>query len=166
MPIIVKKPSPRDLRDITSDLKVRMDLAEERIDRAKERYSEQCKAAQAEFDRELAEAKAEYKAAAALRESELRRMGVAPEAPDAPTQPLDEFLIQTVEKFGTAGKGNLRNEAEHAGYFTKGESPGRVIHTTLLHIVRANRLRQVGPDVYAPAFKPGELALTKGSFSP
>ena len=69
--------------------------------------------------------------------------------------PLMDFLTLKIEEEGLLSKEDLRAEAKIAGYFQ--EIDGRAFHTTLVNMVRANRVR-IGPDnCYAPAIRAHSL---------
>lgn len=62
-----------------------------------------------------------------------------PQLPD-----LDEFLLKAVRR-GVHEKDELRDAAVRAGYFEgRVQSPGRIIHATLLHLVKDGRLQKAG----------------------
>jgi hypothetical protein len=65
--------------------------------------------------------------------------------------PLMEFLILKIEEEGPLSKLDLHGEAKIAGYFQ--EIDGRTFHTTLMNMVRANRVRVDADRCYAPVIK-------------
>jgi hypothetical protein len=153
------------LRDITGDLKERLSFVEEQGKAENVEYERDRKILDERHAAKIAELNTEWQSLQRALQAELRRLGKAIDEtqPPAPTLSLDDFFVQTVERFGMATKTNLRDEARHAGYFAGGESGGRKTHVILLNIVRAGRIREVAPDTYAPAHKPGEFVLPLGA---
>lgn len=156
------------LRDITADLKERLEMLEAQGKAENVEYERARKSLEDRHNAKLAELEDEWNSIHRLLSAEMRRLGKTGDSRSAataavPALSLDDFFVNTVEKFGMASKENLRNEAFVAGYFADGESSGRRIHATIMNIVRAGRIRQVSPDTYAPAHKPGEFLLNQGA---
>ncbi len=155
------------LRDITDDLKARLAMIEAQAKAENVEYEAAAKALADKHDAAISELKGQWEAIQRGLQLEMRRLGRSADSPapaanqQAPSVSLDDFMVSIVEKFGMAAKENFRNEAVHAGYFQPGETGGRQIHATLLNLVRAGRVRQIGPDTYAPANKPGEFLLER-----
>jgi len=156
------------MRDITNDLKERLSAVEEQGKAENLRYERDRKALDEQHNTRLADLKAEWETINRLLVAEQRRLGVSPETPaqPKPKMSLDDFFVQVAEKFGTASKQNLREEAEHAGYFVDGGPNGRRTHATIMNIVRSGRLREIEPDVYAPGHKHGEFNLDQHMRTP
>lgn len=153
------------IRDIRPDLRDRLAVVEKQGNAQNAEYESKRKALEDEHKAKIAVLEEEWRALKQMIEVENRRYGDAGDSAQSftSTMSLDDFFVATVEKFGTASKKNLRDEAERAGYFRGAESAGRVTHTTLMNIVRGGRLREIAPEVYAPGNRPGEFALAQGA---
>jgi hypothetical protein len=147
------------LRDISQDLKERLSMIEEQAKAENNNFEQQFKKLEDSHNAKMAELRMQWEGINAALQAEFRRLGVNADSPSPPKPALslDDFFVQLVEKFGTAGKENLRAEAANAGYFPPGDKGGRTTHATLMNIVRAGRIREISSEVYAPAHDPGEF---------
>jgi hypothetical protein len=115
------------MRDIRQDLKERLGILEAR---------------RSELHSELKEMDEESATVIRLLDIEDRRF--PPEqlgqTEPEPTVALAEFIFTELGK-RPLGKDEMRPVAERGGYFKDTESPGRVLHLTLVNMERANRIR-------------------------
>ena len=85
-----------------------------------------------------------------------RKLGEKPSA-STPIESLSSFLIQQTRKIGRISKEDLRISAVKAGYFSVDDGGGRVVHATLLNLVRSGRLQEYDDSTYSVPSKPDLL---------
>lgn len=148
-----------DLRDIRKDLRERISLIEQAIDRDTRDFEAKQKQALDAFQARIQDAKVALAGYARMLQIEERRaQSMLPEAlrgttvpsppPVAPKTPLADFMCSTMAQTGVKTKDELRDLAQGAGYFGTGEG-GRTIHATLVNLVRGGRVRELPGGKYA-----------------
>lgn len=127
------------MRDIQSDLRERLELAESERANVAAAYEAERQSLEGKYKPKLASAEAEITAIKSLLDIEARRAGS--HAPFAlPTLPIKDFLVKAVRDNGPLAKEQLRDLATEAGYFHTDESPGRVTHGVVLSLTRSRQL--------------------------
>lgn len=153
------------LRDIRPDLKERLTLIEEQGKAENVEYERDLKALQDGHKARIEQLAEEWRSVNSTLAAENKRLGVSAVQPPtesavespAPTKPLDDYLVERVRQHGSRSKADLKADTEAMGYAPPGEA-GRKLHFTLINIVRAKRLVQVGDKyVLPPPSPPGGL---------
>jgi len=135
------------MRDLRGDLRERLAELDAQTGSLAHDYNQRIKELQTWYESQVGVVEEERKAVSTMLAIEMRKHGE--EAPvSAPQIPLADFLIQEAAKRGISSKEDLRLAAVHACYFPNGESGGRQIHTTLLNLVRAGKLRETSEGRY------------------
>jgi hypothetical protein len=67
--------------------------------------------------------------------------GVYISAGDQRLQPVADFITDLLRAGGPLSKNNIRLKCEDAGYFKGEEATGRVVHATLMNLMRHGRIR-------------------------
>ena len=130
------------MRDIRADLRDRIAALGGRESEIAREHNRRMRELELWWENEIKIVQDERSAAQAMLAIEMRRHGEI-EKIGLPQVPLQDFIIQETAKRGIASKEDLRLAATQANYFPDGETGGRQIHTTVLNLVRANRLMEV-----------------------
>jgi chromatin segregation and condensation protein Rec8/ScpA/Scc1 (kleisin family) len=156
------------MRDIRGDLQDRASLLEEQISAQEAQFEKLVAQIRAEHEARLEELRAEFDAATKLHELEQRRLDNAPQAPKAvpvqpapqaapqPSpqsvqQPLNDFLVHKLNEVGAMSRDDLRRLSLQEGYFADVESAERGVQVTLFNAVKAGFIRQLPNGNFAPA---------------
>jgi hypothetical protein len=147
-----------DLRDIRKDLRERISLIQQAIDKDTRDFEAKQKQLLDAFQTRVQDAKVALAGYVRLLEIEERRAqsmlpaavaGTAPPPPThTPKSPLADFLCSAMAQTGVKTKEELRDLAQGAGYFGAGEG-GRTIHATIVNLVRGGRVRELPDGKYA-----------------
>ena len=78
--------------------------------------------------------------------------------------PLQDFIVNSIATTGKKSKEDIRDLVEKAGYVSEGETAGRMVHTTLLNLERASRLKV--EDGYYTAPQVRRLVTTTRRIAP
>lgn len=142
------------MRDIQLDLKERLQFAESEKARLETEFQAEMKAVDLRYKGKTLGLMAEIEAIKSLLDIETRRTsGNQGHPAPAPVLPIKDFIIKVVRENRAKTKHEIRDLANEAGYFRKGESPGRATHGQILQLTRSGRLREkgetyaIGPDV-------------------
>jgi len=146
------------MRDISPDLLERLKLAEQAKQGLEDEYQAERREIEAKYRHKRASLDAEVGAIQSLLDIESRRRGEEGKAAtnSAPALPIKDFLVKIVRDVGPLSKSELRDMATNAGYFQKGENPGRSTHAQILFLVRAGRLFSVDGKLKVPPQVAGE----------
>lgn len=135
------------MRDIRSDLKERLEIAENSRGEVEADYKAAIKAAEDRFRQRTAIVEREIAAIRSLLDIETRRSGSTADTAVSPSLPIKEFFVNVVRGSGPTTKPQLRDLADAAGYFKSGENPGRTTHGHVQSLVRQGVLIKKG-DTY------------------
>lgn len=117
------------MRDIRSDITERLRAAEEE---------------RAQLTSRLREVDSYVSVLMKMLELEEARSPRQEEGRDEQIPPLADFIIAQVNEEPRT-KEYLKEVADLFGYISRGESPGRVVHLTLVNLARSNRIKEL-PD--------------------
>lgn len=135
------------MRDLRSDLRERLTELDAQTGALAHEYNERINEVKAWHEAQVKLVEEERKAVSGLLSIEMRKHGEQP-AIRAPHLPLADFLIQEAAKRGISSKEDLRLAAVQASYFSNGEGGGRQVHTTLLNLVKANKIKELSEGRY------------------
>ena len=139
------------MRDIRDDLRDRIAGVEGRYAELNAKYDEQRQRLQEQFRSELALLDQEKDALTKLIMIESERVGQPAPPPQAAKYklPLADFFITKIHAIGPLSKEELREHADLAGYFEGKDGVGRIVHTTLMNVTSAGKLKKLPDDRYA-----------------
>jgi hypothetical protein len=125
------------MRDIRQDLKERLNAAE---------------TVRAAAEKQLRAAQNEVDMLTALLNLEASRTVDIVSGPErkSPDKPVADFIMDIIAR-APSTKDEIKDYAAAARYFTVGDSPGRIIHATLVNLVRAGRVKALRDGRYAEA---------------
>ncbi len=128
-----------DVRDIREDLAERLRAIDAEMAAARTEYDVARRTLDSEYAVLFEDMSDRQRAVSRILDAESQRMGDAPQrrAPSPPTMklPLSDYIIHLIGE-GNKSKDDIRDAVDRAGY----EGAGRTVHTTLLNLVRANRI--------------------------
>ena len=157
------------VRDIRDDLIERLEAANSEMATARTQYDLERRVLEANFSSLFESISNKQRALETLLGTEAREFGEQPvrraPAPTAMRLPLADFSVNCVGGVsGSKSKDEIKDLVERAGYVSEHESAGRMVHTTLLNLVRSGRLKQFGDEYASPMLRqePPSSVVTRG----
>jgi hypothetical protein len=141
------------MRDIRTDLRERLNAAEE----SRSVLNNQLSVLTAEISTlmkllELEDSRFEFGSAATLPAQKVRPLSVGAESRGAQGKAADDTLVDFIlsfTKMRPRTKREIRDAAVNELAFKPSESPGRVVHLTLLNLERAGKVNRLPDDRYS-----------------